>query len=495
MGIQITIDGDKESQEFRRKLDYLLKLPKENEVVEFKKNNKDPDEIGEYISALSNSAALHNEPFGYICWGIEDESYNIVGTSFNAKEFKVGNEELENWLLQKLNPRIDFRILVGEIDGKFICMIEISPANQYITRFKNIGFIRVGSLKKKLKDYPAKEQLLWKSFSKINFESGISVSNIDSKLVLSLLNYSDYFDMTNQSLPDSLQGILSRFESEKFINKISPNNYNITNLGAILFAKNLNNFPNLTRKVPRVIVYEGDSKIKTRMEQTGVFGYAIGFEGLISFINSQLPQNEVIEDALRKRVKLYPEIAIRELVANAIIHQDFSVTGTGPTIEIFADRIEITNPGKPLIDTLRFIDEPPQSRNEALASFLRRVNICEERGSGIDKVIFEVELFQLPAPEFRVTSNHTQVILYAPKKFRNMSKEERIRACYQHACLMYVSRKEMSNATLRERFGISDENYPQVSKVISDAISKGLVKSNDPSNRSRKHAKYVPFWL
>ena len=89
-------------------------------------------------------------------------------------------------------------------------------------------------------------------------------------------------------------------------------------------------------------------------------------------------------------------------MANALIHQDFSLTGTGPTVEIFADRIEVTNPGTPLIDTLRFIDEPPQSRNETLAATMRRLNICEERGSGIDKVISQVELYQLPAGVMKI---------------------------------------------------------------------------------------------
>ena len=90
--------------------------------------------------------------------------------------------------------------------------------------------------------------------------------------------------------------------------------------------------------------------------------------------------------------------AVRELVANALIHQDFSVTGAGPMVEIFDGRIEITNPGEPLVDTRRFLDNPPASRNEALTSLMRRFDICEERGSGIDKVVAEVERHQLPAP-------------------------------------------------------------------------------------------------
>jgi predicted HTH transcriptional regulator len=143
---------------------------------------------------------------------------------------------------------------------------------------------------------------------------------------------------------------------------------------------------------------------------------------------------------------------------------------------------------------MRFIDEPPRSRNEDLAAFMRRINICEERGSGIDKVINAVELFQLPAPEFRVTNNHTQVTLFAYKKLADMDKADRVRACYQHACLRHVSNDHMTNSSLRERFSIKDENYSMASRIISDTINEGLIKPYDPENTSRKHAKYVPFW-
>lgn len=86
---------------------------------------------------------------------------------------------------------------------------------------------------------------------------------------------------------------------------------------------------------------------------------------------------------------MYPELSIRELVANALIHQDFSQTGNSVMIEIYSNRLEVTNPGEPLVDTDRFLDTPPKSRNEILASFMRRINICEERGSGIDKIVLK----------------------------------------------------------------------------------------------------------
>lgn len=191
---------------------------------------------------------------------------------------------------------------------------------------------------------------------------------------------------------------------------------------------------------------------------------------------------------------MYPELAVRELVANAIIHQDFTITGTGPMVEIFTDRMEITNPGVPLVEPLRFMDLPPKSRNEALAAFMRRINICEERGSGIDKVIATIEAFQLPAPNFTVLEDHTRAALFAPRNYREMEREDRIRACYQHACLQWVSGQVMTNASLRQRLGIEQTNYPLASKVIKDTIGAQLVKLLNPEGTQGGAAKYIPFW-
>lgn len=245
----------------------------------------------------------------------------------------------------------------------------------------------------------------------------------------------------------------------------------------------------------RVVIYDGNNRIKTKKEQPGKKGYAVGFEGLIKYLEDVLPSNEIIDKALRKKVTLYPILAVRELVANAIIHQDFSVHGSSPLVEIFDNRIEITNPGKPLIDPLRFVDHSPESRNEVLARFMRRLNICEERGSGIDKVVFECEFNQLPAPEIIVGDNYTRIILFGIRDFKAMDKQDKIRACYLHAVLKYVSGEYMTNQSLRDRFGIEEHNYSIASRIISDTKEKGLVKDYDPDNKSRTYAKYVPYWV
>lgn len=290
--------------------------------------------------------------------------------------------------------------------------------------------------------------------------------------------------------PSNQSGVIEKFIDENLV--VKSRGYAITNLGAILFAKSLPEFETVERKSVRVIVYKGKNKVETIREQIGAKGYALGFLGLVDWINSQLPANEEIGKALRKESRMYPEIAIRELVANALIHQDLAIKGF-PMIEIFSDRIEISNPGNPLITPDRFIDSYI-SRNEKLADLMRRMGFCEEKGSGLDKVIFYNELYQLPPINVITDENRTRVTIFSYKTLNNLDKREKIRACYQHSCLKWVSNEKMTNQSLRERFSIDDKNAAIASRIIKDTFEAGMIKEDDPENKSRKHRSYVPFW-
>jgi ATP-dependent DNA helicase RecG len=249
----------------------------------------------------------------------------------------------------------------------------------------------------------------------------------------------------------------------------------------------------LARKAPRVVIYEGIDKLQTRAEYLGNKGYAVGFQGLVNFVYTLAPQNRFIEDVVREEVKMFPRQALRELIANALVHQDFLATGTSPMIEMYSDRVEISNPGIPPIEIIRFIDEY-SSRNEKLADLMRRFHICEEKGSGIDKVVNAAEVFQLPAPDFRAGKTRTNAILFAHQDFAEMSKTDRIRACYQHCCLLYVSNQRMSNQTLRNRFRLGESKTGNISQVIGATKDAGLIKTDDSESNSTRYARYLPFW-
>jgi len=471
-------------------LNELVKLPSESEWIEFKQNFHSAEEIGERISALSNGAAIHNQKFSYLIFGVENNTHKIIGTTFRAKLYKKGNEELEHWLLTRLKPRIDFSVYEFDYDNnRHISLFIIPTAKNQPVEFLHKSYIRIGSITRPLSEFPEKQAIIWKK-DVIPFEKEIAKDRLSVPDVTKYLSAETYFNLMKLPYPSNQQGVIDKFIEEGLVSKTKT--LAITKLGALLFAKNLRDFESVERKAIRVIVYKGKNKVETVREQIGAKGYARGFEELIDWLNSQLPANEEIGKALRKETTMYPPIAIRELVANALIHQDLNEKGF-PMIEIYSDRIEFSNAGIPLVTPERFIDAY-LSRNEKLADIMRRMGFCEEKGSGLDKVILYNELFQLPPINVIAAERRTRVTMFSYKKLNDLDKSEKIRACYQHACLKYVSNEKMTNQSLRDRFKINAHNYPIASRIIRDAIEAKMIKEDDPNNKSRKYASYVPFW-
>ena len=319
-----------------------------------------------------------------------------------------------------------------------------------------------------------------------------AMSDLDGQAVVDLLDTQGFFDLMGLPYPTHQAGVLERLKSERLIDYIAGR-FAILRIGALLLAKQLDAFPDLSRKSVRVVVYSGLSKLETRIDQTGQRGYAVGFQGLVDFVMAQLPQNEIIENALRREVKLLPADSVRELIANELVHQDMTIGGAGPMIEIFSNRMEVSNPGEPIVPVERFIDGY-QSRNERLADVMRRMKICEEKSSGIDRVVHQAEDYQLPAPEFRSGQKRTVVTIFGPKPFKDMDRADRIRACYQHCVLKYVMTERMTNQSLRERFGLSEKSVGVSTQVINATIEAALVKADQAMGASRKYARYLPFW-
>lgn len=481
------VDEDRDKIDMREKmstsiqdLERMMAAPRENEHLEFKeaKNQYDTTKLYKYCIALANEGG------GKFILGVSDKPpRQVVGT-----QAFLNLEDIRAKLVNYLKMRIEIEPITHPSGRVLVFHVPSRPAGTAL-HYEGAYLMRAGE-----ELVPMTSDKLKRIFEegKPDFLAQVARHKLTSDEVIQLLDTQSYFDMLKLPYPVNREGVIERFLSEKLMRR-EHELYLITNLGAILFAKDLREFEGLSRKAPRVIVYSGKSKLDTRSDKTGTKGYAVAFEGLIDYINSQLPANEIIEKAIRKTVKMFPEIAIRELVANALIHQDFNETGMSIMIEIYSDRVEIVNPGLPFIPLDRFIDEY-QSRNERLADMMRRIGICEEKGSGIDKVIDGIEAYQLPAPDFRVGEKHTQVILFAAMAFEEMERKDKVRACYQHCCLRYVMNEKMTNKSLRERFNLSESKADQVSRIIHDALTEGKIKLDDPDNTSKRYAKYIPFW-
>ncbi|MFZ3034868.1 MAG: ATP-binding protein [Parvibaculum sp.] len=476
----------------RKLLETLCSLPRETDWLEFKENNFNEDSVGQYVSALANSAMLEEQEAAYLVFGVRDSDHEIVGTNVDLFGKTVGADSFIFWLNKNLEPRIQIKPLLIEYDGKTVQMLCVEPGYMQPVKFKNTAYIRVGASQQPLSKYTAKERALWQITSRFSFETSMlrdhmAVDEIEAAFdVRKLIHTLGYTDTSRDA-------IFHRMESLDLIKDDLQKKYQIAALLAICCADDLKDFPLLENKGVRVVVYKGRDKMDASQDVDGQRGYLIAFLDLLNYVIGHLPSEEKMLHGVRTKVFAIPEISIREFLANALIHQDFTEASSRPLVEVFKDKVRITNPGTPLISVDRFIDTPSKTRNPKFAKLMRDARYCEERGSGVDRAIREIEKAALPPPLIEAIEGSTVVTIFMRRRFAEMSSDERIRACFQHACLCYEQGEPMSNGSLRERFGLSQKQYPQVSIVIRDAMNAGRIRPLDEEQANR-NARYVPFY-
>ena len=480
----------------RKALDFLdhslNPVPQELNELDWKEDlSPDNGKLCRHLSAFANQPGG-----GFMVFGIEDKSTRFVGVTRQSAETIV--QRLGSLCRDALNPVVTIDHAIEEYQGTPLLFVHVresavKPVHLASGTMED-AYIRSGGTTRKASRQEIGGLML--NSKTPQFEELHASTLKSAPDIVDILDFRSIYKLLGKPVPQSTDEVLQWMKDEKMIEEVDGAGYYITNFGALAAAQNLKDFDGLARKSIRLIKYKGVNKLEAEKEFPGSKGYAIGFEGLIAFITAMLPSSEIIKNALRTETSVYPEIAIRELVANALIHQDFSIRGSGPMIEIFTDRIEISNPGKLLpskkID--RLIRTTPESRNEILAAAFRRYNICEERGSGFEKAVAAIEFFGLPPLKFEELENSFRVTMYSPKSFADLTPTERVEACYQHSIIKYYSSDGMTNTSLRERFKMHEKQRPQVSLVIKEALAQGKVKPKDPNNVSTKYVVYIPAW-
>lgn len=468
----------------------LSPVPHESNEIDWKVSLSDRKErLSEHLMAFANHASG-----GVLAFGVGDSDAHLE--AMNQETVAEIANTLANLGRDAVDPPLVIDHAVVEFRGVPILLVHIpeqanKPAHR---RGKSIEetWVRSGGTTRKASRQEVGALML--NSSAPRWEELRASSLLPLVSAVEMLDLDTIAKLLQRPLPVEAEG-LAHWLVDEGVLTADGRGYYITNFGAIAAARKLEQFSGLERKRIRVIRYRGTNKVETIDELAGQRGYAVGFEGLIAYLKRMLPHSEVIQQSLRAEVSVYPEIALRELIANALIHQDFSITGAGPMVEIFDDRIEFTNPGSLLPGKRpdRLIGTTPESRNELLASAFRRYRICEERGTGFQKVVQSVELFGLPPIVFTPMENSFRVTLYAPRKFADMAQGERIEACYQHAVLQYLSSQTLTNTTLRERFKLHDKQRNQITNLIGDAVAAGRIKRKDAGS-GNKFAEYLPYW-
>lgn len=467
--------------------DSLTPIPHELSELDWKSNlSTKTERLAQHICAFSN-----HQGGGMFAYGINDDA---TFCSLSKDEIEEIVKKLGNIAHNNLSQAIDIDYAVLDYEGHPILFVYVPEQREkpIYMRGKDYhdAYCRVNGQTRRMSELQVRNQIA--SSQGLSYEERIAKRDISKNDLLLLLNYRKFFELLDKDIPKSTDSIISRM-SEYGLCRGNGERWNITNLGAILFANNLNDFKELAPRKVIVRKYVGTNNRELLIEQIGQYGYAVGFEGLVDFIMRYVSTESI--GVKREAVSEYPRIAIREFVANALVHQDFSVSGINITIEIFSNRIIITNPGAPLNDVNRLIDLPPNSRNEKLAEQMFLLGFCERRGSGIDRAIAAIEEMHLPAPRIAKEESCTRVSLFPHKELNDMTKQEKIEACYQHACLLNEDGKVMNNQSVRERFNLKKTQSAIASRIIADTQEANLIKVANADIVSKKYMTYVPYYV
>lgn len=312
-----------------------LAYGQEREWFEIKENWFEVDAIGEYISSLSNSAAMSGRPFAYMIWGAKDDTHEIVGTIFSFNK-DVNNEPLQHYLARNLSPSVAFSFEEVFIKRKRLVLLTIPAATKVPTSYKDVRYIRIGSSKENLRKYPNREAFL---FSTLTY----GLETINTKR-------SEYQDLTFNQLKTyyATKGIFLKENTFKRNLHLltDEGNYNIM---AQLLSDNSH--------VPiRVAIFEGKDKA-SKMYSVKEFGYKCLLFSLDEVLNYgevlNIPQaDETHRVVERKEVMLFDSDAFREAIINAFVHNEW-IHINEPMIAVFRDRIEIMSRGSlPPLQTL-----------------------------------------------------------------------------------------------------------------------------------------------
>ncbi len=466
--------------------DSLKPVPSELNALDWKGGLSDKtDRLAQHISAFSNLRGG-----GVLVYGVDNEG---IPHSMEKQQIEDVVKKLSNIAKNNLSHSIAIEHAVMEYEGQALLFVFIPEQHNKPVSLRGNdifdAYIRSGNQTVKMSAQQVKE--LMAQSAGFAYEERVAKPDLTVQEVLNLLDFRKFYQLRDKNIPTSEDTIIEALEQYHYI-KRNKDRWDITHLGAILLAKNITDFKTLANKTVIVRKYEGTNIRQMISEQVGAMGYAVGFEGLLDYIMRNTSKERI--DGIRESIPTYPRVAIREFVANALVHQDFSITGMQLTVEIFSNRLVITNPGASLNDVNRLIDLPPQSRNEMLAQSLFLLGICERRGSGVDRAVEAIEGMHLPAAKFTTGESYTRVTLFPEKNLKDMTKQEKIDACYQHACLMYEDNVAINNQSLRDRFKLDRRQSSVVSRIISDTVEAGKIKLANEDITSRKYATYVPFY-
>ena len=408
-------------QEFKQVIEELRKLPKENEWVEFKSGNATKNErLGQYISALSNAACLANQAYGFLIFGIDDNSHEVVGTSYSFKNRKEGNEELELWIRRLLYPSIRFEHFCGMYEEKYMEVFRIPAAKGEPTNFKNQAYIRFNSSVADLKKFPHFIRTIYNSeddwSAKIN--ENATIDDLDPEAILKA---KEKFKEKNSG--SSLHSSIDGWDSLTFLDKAKVTiNSKITNTALILLGKTES--AHLLSPAVAQITWKLDTEEKAYEHFEMPLFLAVN-KILAKIRNVKykfFPDNQLLSTEVNK----YETKVILEALNNCIAHQDYSRHSRIILTEQI-NKLIFTNAGGffegSAEDYTTGEKTPDKYRNRWLAQAMVNLNMIDTMGYGIHRMYVEQRNRYFPLPDYtNSTSDKVVLEIYGHSIDENYSK-------------------------------------------------------------------------
>jgi len=346
---------------------------------------------------------LHEKKNAYLVFGIENKTHEVLGTKFKPKHHKVGNEELENWLVRLLKPRIDFRIYQFNYNNKPIAIFEIDPAQHIPVKFKGIAYVRVGSYTKKMSDFPEKERKIWKKEAAYDWSAQIcekaKISDLEPKAISKAKKE---YKQKYSNLSDEIV----RWDRGTFLNKAKLTiNGKITNTAIILLGKSESEHF-ISPSVAKITwIVKDANNVEKDYEHFGP-PLILNAERVFTKIRNLKYRYLADETLFPTEINQYDPWVIREALHNCIAHQDYELNGKINLVEK-PDELIFSNVGSFIPENIETVIKPDWApeiyRNRFLTTAMVGLNMIDTIGSGIRKMFkTQMERF-FPLPDYDLT--------------------------------------------------------------------------------------------
>lgn len=390
-------------------LDELVSLPVETEWVEFKLNKGSitSDQIGEYISAMSNGATISNQPFGYLVWGVQDGTHTVAGTNFSFSAAKKGNQDLELWLRNLLYPKVNIEIYEFKYHGNRIVLIRIPAAKGEPTHFQKKAYIRIGSNKTDLRNFPEYIRIIYNSQEdwSARIIGQATIDDLEPEAIK--LARAKFKERNTRS---SFYDQIDSWDTVTFLDKAKVTiKGKITNTAIILLGKEESSHFLLPSMAEITWKLETEEKAYEHFGPPLLLNTTRVLQQIRNVKYKFFPDNELLSTTVVK----YDTRSILEAMNNCIAHQDYSLNSRIIVTEK-VDKLIFSSAGSFFEgnpeDYTAGDKTPERYRNSWLANAMVNLGMIDRLGYGIHTIYLAQRQRFFPMPDY-VLSERNKVVL------------------------------------------------------------------------------------